>query len=391
MSGWLLISALLLALRRLACGGRGWLRGCADRCRSGRRCPPSQHRSASSSGSCHFVMQRGRGHALPRLTPAALHDVVLDPRVDDRAPDPDRTRGLRSSGPPCLSAYSIGNAHARVALCPSTCSVQAPQSARPHPNLVPVIFRVSRSTQSSGVSPGTSTWRAAPLSVNSTFIGSSPSSAWGSGWSRPCPATPPRSAIQVLNALMNSACGIGIGSRPRPGFQPHRTSASCSMCSSTFCSERLPVRLGSLSASARPWSSSPSQPIERGASDQCGAPGTPARSWFFERWHAPQVMPGRPRFMRPRCTFLRVDLRLVADPRPVAGRVAVQAARVPEHFRNLLERRDGFRLGALFLRFRPAHIDRQYARDQNRERQHPSTGAPHPFSSMCRPIATEPS
>src|SRR6476646_8452307 len=40
---------------------------------------------------------------------------------------------------------------------PFICTVQAPQSARPQPNFVPVIPSTSRSTQSSGVSPSTST------------------------------------------------------------------------------------------------------------------------------------------------------------------------------------------------------------------------------------------
>src|SRR6202171_2602906 len=41
---------------------------------------------------------------------------------------------------------------------PSTCTVQAPHCAMPHPNLVPVSPRISRSTQSSGISGGASTF-----------------------------------------------------------------------------------------------------------------------------------------------------------------------------------------------------------------------------------------
>src|SRR3989442_11671991 len=40
---------------------------------------------------------------------------------------------------------------------PLMCTVQAPQSAMPQPNFVPVMFRVSRSTQSRGMSGLTST------------------------------------------------------------------------------------------------------------------------------------------------------------------------------------------------------------------------------------------
>src|SRR5215467_2791900 len=49
------------------------------------------------------------------------------------------------------------------AATPSTCTVQAPQSATPQPNLVPVMPRTSRNTQSSGVSPSTSTLWVFPL------------------------------------------------------------------------------------------------------------------------------------------------------------------------------------------------------------------------------------
>src|SRR5467141_3927169 len=46
---------------------------------------------------------------------------------------------------------------------PSIWTAQAPQSAIPQPNFVPVIPSTSRSTQSSGVSPSTSTVRSTPL------------------------------------------------------------------------------------------------------------------------------------------------------------------------------------------------------------------------------------
>src|SRR5688572_27485576 len=49
--------------------------------------------------------------------------------------------------------------------CPSTCTVQAPQSAIPQPNLVPVSPTTSRRTQSSGISGATSTVRDAPFRV----------------------------------------------------------------------------------------------------------------------------------------------------------------------------------------------------------------------------------
>jgi hypothetical protein len=48
---------------------------------------------------------------------------------------------------------------------PATWTVQAPHWAMPHPNLVPVMPRTSRSTHRSGMSGGTSTSRLAPFTV----------------------------------------------------------------------------------------------------------------------------------------------------------------------------------------------------------------------------------
>src|SRR6266852_8063474 len=48
---------------------------------------------------------------------------------------------------------------------PLICTVQAPQSAMPQPNFVPVMFSVSRRTQSSGMSGLTSTDFAVPFKV----------------------------------------------------------------------------------------------------------------------------------------------------------------------------------------------------------------------------------
>ena len=49
---------------------------------------------------------------------------------------------------------------------PSRWTVQAPQSAMPQPNLVPVRPRWSRTTQSKGVSSGASTFIDLPLICN---------------------------------------------------------------------------------------------------------------------------------------------------------------------------------------------------------------------------------
>src|SRR6185503_5109063 len=62
------------------------------------------------------------------------------------------------------SAADIGVLQERIGL-PSSSTVQAPHSAAPQPNFVPVMPRVSRSTQRSGVLGSALTSRALPLMV----------------------------------------------------------------------------------------------------------------------------------------------------------------------------------------------------------------------------------
>src|SRR5262249_37177505 len=57
----------------------------------------------------------------------------------------------------------------RTAL-PSIWTVQAPQRPEPHPYLVPVSLRCSRTTQSSAVSGSASTFTVLPLIVNATAV-----------------------------------------------------------------------------------------------------------------------------------------------------------------------------------------------------------------------------
>jgi hypothetical protein len=61
---------------------------------------------------------------------------------------------------------------------PSMWTVQAPHCAMPHPYLVPVIPSASRMTQSSGVSPSTSTLRRSPLIFRSYAMNSSLQLIW---------------------------------------------------------------------------------------------------------------------------------------------------------------------------------------------------------------------
>src|SRR5215831_3375685 len=68
---------------------------------------------------------------------------------------------------------SIGVIQERVAT-PSICTVQAPHSAIPQPNLVPVMPSTSRNTQRSGVSPSTSTRCSASFTLIVNAIGQTP-------------------------------------------------------------------------------------------------------------------------------------------------------------------------------------------------------------------------
>src|SRR4051794_21931020 len=80
---------------------------------------------------------------------------------------------------------SIGVTQDRVAT-PSMCTVQAPHSAAPQPNLVPVIPSTSRRTQSNGVSPSTSALCAVPLTLILKAMLGSPFDL--PGWVRTSPA-----------------------------------------------------------------------------------------------------------------------------------------------------------------------------------------------------------
>src|SRR5580692_1153013 len=66
------------------------------------------------------------------------------------------------------STSETGMAQERTA-SPSIWTVQAPQAAMPQPNFVPVSFRCSRSTQSSGVSGATATSCRSPFTVMATI------------------------------------------------------------------------------------------------------------------------------------------------------------------------------------------------------------------------------
>src|SRR2546429_7788905 len=73
-----------------------------------------------------------------------------------------------------LATALTGVTHERIG-CPSRCTVHAPHSAMPQPNLVPVKPTTSRSTHRIGISAGTSTVWSLPLMLRVIMLG------WSSG------------------------------------------------------------------------------------------------------------------------------------------------------------------------------------------------------------------
>ena len=114
--------------------------------------------------------RRGR-HDLARLAVAALRHLAVEPGLLDpgaRRVAPIASMVVTSESP----MLSIGVMQERTG-SPSTWTVQAPHSAMPQPNFVPVMPSTSRNTQRSGVSPSTSTLCALPLTLMVKAIASS--------------------------------------------------------------------------------------------------------------------------------------------------------------------------------------------------------------------------
>jgi co-chaperonin GroES (HSP10) len=99
-----------------------------------------------------------------------LHDRVVIRRIEGEEKTkggiiiPDTAKEKPQEGEVTLPILSIGVTQERVG-APSTCTVQAPHNVIPQPNFVPVNPSTSRSTQSNGVSPWTSTERSIPLTT----------------------------------------------------------------------------------------------------------------------------------------------------------------------------------------------------------------------------------
>ena len=106
--------------------------------------------------------QRAGLHQLARLAVAALRHRELVPRalagVERLGPWP----GPRWCAPPAPRPRPPAGCSC-ASPAPFKCTVQAPHSAMPQPNLVPVSWSTSRSTHSSGMSGGASTSRGRPV------------------------------------------------------------------------------------------------------------------------------------------------------------------------------------------------------------------------------------
>src|SRR5437867_1438834 len=106
------------------------------------------------------------------------------------------------------TAALTGVTHDRRGM-PSRFTVQAPHSAAPQPNFVPVMPSRSRKTQSRGISGGASTERRPPLMV-SVITGSAP---W---WSSHPPALFPTHPLPDVWRAMHQRDAVGLAGDKKP-------------------------------------------------------------------------------------------------------------------------------------------------------------------------------
>jgi len=102
-------------------------------------------------------------HDLTGLAIAALDDIELEPRLPQRFPY-RRLADRLNSGDALSPMASIRVTHARAGT-PSICTVHAPHSATPHPNLVPTHAEHVAQHPEQGVSASTSALCAVPLTL----------------------------------------------------------------------------------------------------------------------------------------------------------------------------------------------------------------------------------
>ena len=147
-------------------------------------------------------------------------------------------------------------------------------------------------------------------------------------------------SIQARIRSPNCFCVPGAGVRPWPGFQPQATSSSWALCSQICSSVLPPLRAGSLICAQICPGVRPSQAISSGARCHFGAPGTRACSRLRSWWQDAQCIAGTPSSIGPRTAGGIVHQVPIALPRPVVGRMAVDAARMEQHLARLREERE---------------------------------------------------
>ena len=110
-------------------------------------------------GRRFLFKQRNRGHDLSRLAIAARFSHAL---CTARATGPEAPSIVVTDFP---ATELTGVTHDRMGV-PSTCTVQAPHSAMPHPYFVPINLAFSRMAQSRGTSGRVSSVTLRPFSIS---------------------------------------------------------------------------------------------------------------------------------------------------------------------------------------------------------------------------------
>ena len=139
-------------------------RECGDTSRSGRYCRSSPRRCPRRSDSASCSSSAAADMIWPGLAVAALRDVDLFPRPLQR---------MRAVGREPFDRRDLGALHRRrpasstsASACPSRAPCTRRTAPMPQPNFVPLRSSTSRSTQSRGMSGGTSTVVDLPFTLN---------------------------------------------------------------------------------------------------------------------------------------------------------------------------------------------------------------------------------
>src|SRR6266851_10418742 len=122
---------------------------------------------------------------------------------------------------------------------PPRCTVQAPQSAIPQPNFVPVMPSTSRNTHKRGVSPSTSTVRSIPLTLIVIAIGTSRliHVDWATGWPFRAPLPPSEMRAETRPSKIPASL---LGARQRLCLRAGLSCKSADKPDASCCDRRRP-------------------------------------------------------------------------------------------------------------------------------------------------------